>query len=257
MPVYQYQAINQNGRNTTGVMPAADESSLEARLREAGLWLTEAKVQREAGTAASRSGSRVRRTKLRGGRGRRELIEFCTLMTFQIKAGVTLVRAMDVAAHDCRSPDFREVLQDMQRQIESGLNLHETLALYPGVFSVHFGSVIRSGEVSSKLPEAFEDLRAYLEWVDQMVAQVRQASIYPAIVMVVIACFAVFLFTFIVPKFSELLISLKVPLPLLTQIIFGLGDFASSLWWVWLVLLLLIVVGIPVGKRTSPAFALA
>ena len=243
----------------SGTMPAADESILEQKLKEAGLWLTDATAQRVApvATADKVHKSDVRRFKLSGGRGRRELIEFCTLMTFQVKVGVTLVRALDVACQDCKSEGFRAVLRDMQRQIESGLTFHETLALYPRVFTIHFVSVIRAGEVSSKLPESFEDLRAYLEWTDEMIAQVRQASIYPAIVIVVIFIFAIFLFSFIVPKFSELLSSLKVPQPLLTRMVFGVGDVVSSFWWIWLPLLLVLFVGIPIARRTSPKVAMA
>ena len=46
MPVYQYQAIDQRGRNRTGSLPAPDESSLDQKLREAGLWLTDLEVLR-------------------------------------------------------------------------------------------------------------------------------------------------------------------------------------------------------------------
>lgn len=256
MPVYQYTAINKSGRNVSGTLPAPDESSLDQKLHEAGLWLTEAKIEPGKTTAASTNSSKVRAYKLRGGKGRRELIEFCTLMLFQIRAGVTIVRALDVVAHDCHNPRFREVLLDMQKQIEGGLTMHETLALYPRVFPVHFVSVIRSGEASSKLPEAFEDLRDYMEWVDQMMAQVRQASLYPAVVSVVILCFSVFLFTFIVPVFAKLLGSLGIELPLITKIVFGLGDFFHNYWYIWIVIIPGIVVAIPLLKKHSPAFLL-
>ena len=256
MPVYQYHAVDDRGRNRTGTLPAPDESGLDQKLREAGLWLTEAKVEAKKTNAASTNTSQVRNYKLSGSRGRRELIEFCTLMTFQAKAGVTIVRSLDVAAEDCKSEQFREVLLDMQRQIEGGRTLHETLSLYPRAFSLHFVSVVRAGETSSHLPEAFEDLRAYFEWVDQMVAQVRQASLYPAIVSFVILCFAIFLFTFIVPKFAPLLGSVGVELPLITKIVFGLGDFFSHYWLISLLLLLTLAVGIPLANKYSPAFRL-
>ena len=138
----------------------------------------------------------------------------------------------------------------------AGRTLHETLSLYPRAFSLHFVSVVRAGETSSHLPEAFEDLRAYFEWVDQMVAQVRQASLYPAIVSFVILCFAIFLFTFIVPKFAHLLGSVGVELPLITKIVFGLGAFFSHYWLFSLLLLLTLAVGIPLANKYSPAFRL-
>ena len=52
-------------------------------------------------------------------------------------------------------------------------------------------------------------------------AYVKQATIYTAIVLFVIMCFTVFLFSFIIPKFSALLGSLKIEQPFLTKVVFG------------------------------------
>jgi type IV pilus assembly protein PilC len=74
---------------------------------------------------------------------------------------------------------------------------------------------------------------------------------------VVIFIFAIFLFTFIVPKFSDLLSSLNVPQPLLTRMVFGVGDVVSGTWWLWAPLLLLLFIGVPIARRTSPKVAMA
>ena len=66
---------------------------------------------------------------------------------------------------------------------------------------------------TSNLPESFNDLKEYLDWVDKMLADVRQATLYPAIVTTVIAGFTIFLFSFIIPKFADLLTRLKVQQP--------------------------------------------
>ena len=73
-------------------------------------------------------------------------IDFCTLMTFQIRAGITVVKALEVACTDCKNAGFKDVLMDLQRQIEGGMRFHEAMAFYPGVFSTHFLSVIKAGE---------------------------------------------------------------------------------------------------------------
>jgi type IV pilus assembly protein PilC len=255
MPVYRYQAIDHRGKSRSGSMPAPDESTLFTKLHTAGLWLTDAHKQR-AITAAALSPAKLRRVKLRGNRGRRELIDFCTLMTFQIRAGITLVKALEVASQDCKNEDFRAVLQDLQNEIESGLQFHEALAKFPGVFSVHFLSVIKAGEKSSALPEAFDDLRNYLEWVERIMADVRQATLYPSIVITVIFGFTIFLFTFIIPKFADLLDKLHVPQPLLTRIVFGVGDFAQKTWWFTLPSLILMALIVFGGRRISRRIAL-
>src|SRR5206468_9450001 len=127
------------------------------------------------------------------------------------------VKALDVARQDCKNDQFREVLAGLQAHIEGGLQFHEAMAQYPGVFSTHFLTVIKAGEMTSNLPEAFNDLRDYLEWIDRVLAEVRQATMYPAIIMTVVFCFVIFLFSFIIPKFSELLDKLHVQQPLLTR----------------------------------------
>ncbi len=256
MPVYHYKAVDQSGRSRSGTMPAPDEAVLGQKLLEAGLWLAEAGVQRRA-PARRDATAAVRGYKLRGKSGRRELIDFSTLMTYQIRAGITLVRGIEAAAQDCKNPGFKAVLVDMGRSIESGLQFHEALAQYPGVFSQHFLSLIKAGELSSNLPEAFDDLREYLEWCERINNDVKQASLYPAIVLAVIGAFAVFLFTFIVPKFAALLSSMKVQQPFLTQVVFGLGDFAKGTWWLTIPLLVLLGLTVTFGRRVSRRIARA
>ena len=257
MPLFHYEAVDRKGRTLKGEMPALSESNLEQKLMGLGLWLTESSIARapDKNPAASTAPG-LFFTRLRGRRLRRELIDFCTVMSYQVKVGIPLVKALEVSRQDCRHPDFGNILGNIQGQLESGLRLHEAMARYPTIFSTHFISVVRSGELSSKLPEGLADLKDYLEWLDELLAEVRQATLYPAIVMTVIFGFVLFLFGFIIPKFAELLDKLHVQQPLLTQAVFATGDVVKSSWWIWLPLLILAVVGVPVGRRFSSRFTL-
>ncbi len=257
MPVFNYEAVDRRGRTLTGVMPASDEANLELKLRNAGLWLTQADLQRLRQPIPIVPTRDLTRFKLRGARGRRELIDFCTLMSFQLAAGITLVRALDVACQDCKSPGFKEVLYDLQRQIESGMHFHEAMAKYPGVFTTHFVSVVKAGESTSNLPEGFKDLKDYLEWVERMMADVRQATLYPAIVLTVMGVFMIFMFTFIIPKFASLLSKLHVAQPWLTRFVFAVGNTAEATWLLWLPELLILVLVVLFGPRFSKRIALA
>lgn len=257
MPVFHYQAIDKHGRNLTGLMTANDEANLDLKLKNLGLWLTEAEAERQSVAMEDIPALERLRMRFHTGRQRRELIDFCTLMSYQIRVGVPLVRALDAATRDCKDPRFRKVLSGLQKHVEGGHHFYEALAHYPQVFTTHFTSIIRAGEMSSHLPEAFDDLREYLEWVDQIVAEVRQATLYPIIVLTVIVSFVVLLFTFVVPRFAELLDKLNVKQPLLTQVVFAAGSAARSTWWLWLPTLVAAVLGIPIGRRVSRRFAYA
>src|SRR5262245_65077794 len=104
MPVFNYNATDQRGRSFRGSMPAHNEANLEERLRQAGLWLIDAQTQGPVLTADKREDTRPSRLGLSGKRKRRTLIEFCTLMSFQIRVGVPIVQALEVAIQDCEEP---------------------------------------------------------------------------------------------------------------------------------------------------------
>jgi type IV pilus assembly protein PilC len=194
---------------------------------------------------------------LRGKRQRRELIDFCTVLTVQVKEGVPLVQALQATGEDCRDPQFREVLTKLQSLMESGMEFHEALAHFPNVFSLHFISVVRAGVISGKLTETLGNLREYLEWVEQVISDVRQAALYPAIVLTVVTGFTAFLFTFVIPKFADLLNQLHVKQPMLTQVVLMVSKVAVSTWWLWLPVGLLVIFGLPLGKKFIPGFTLA
>jgi type II secretory pathway component PulF len=176
-------------------------------------------------------------------------------MAFQTKVGLPLIQALEVSRQDSEDPFFAKVLGAMQNHIENGALSYEAMEKYPNVFSPHFVAVIRAGESAGKMPEAFENLRDYLEWVERVLAEVRQASLYPAITFTVVMAFTIGLFIFVIPKFAMLLNSVNAKLPLLTQIMFDLSASMKSTWYVWLLVIPVTVIAILVAKRYSPKVA--
>lgn len=247
MQSYSYIAIDRSGRNATGRMMANDEAQLEEKLRTAGMWLVEAKLEKGADKAKTKNDF------LAGFQSapRREIINFCTLMNFQLRVGISMVPALQVAAEDCEHPGFRKVLDEIRQMVETGIPLADGLERYPRMFTKEFVSLIRSGEASGALPEAFMELKKYLEWQEQIIADVRQATIYPAIIAVVVSSFVMLLFTFVIPKFVVLLKAVGVPLPAPTRIIFGISDFAKATWFYWIAAVTLGPIAIKLARRNK------
>ena len=249
MPLFSFQALDQRGRRFSGEMAAASESILEQKLIETGAWLVEARLK---GSAASTARQTSAKSPLRSGTvGRRTLIDFCTLMCFQTKVGLPLIQALEVARMDSENRFFSAILGALQSHIENGSLSYEAMEKYPNVFSPHFVSVIRAGESSGKLPEAFQNLRDYLEWVDRVLSEVRQASLYPAITFTVVMAFTIGLFIFVIPRFAQLLGSVNAKLPLLTEIVFGLSKALQTTWYVWLLCIPAVVICILVARKYS------
>jgi type II secretory pathway component PulF len=243
MAAFAYSAVNAAGKAVNGRMEAADESALEQKLLAIGFWLVSSKRQKDASTVFVKPISR------------RDMIDFYTLMSFQTKAGVSLIQAIKVAAGETQNLRLRIALKGVFQRIESGAMLFEALSAYPEAFSRQVVYMVRSGEMSCKLDATFVELRAYQEWLERIVADMRQATIYPLVVLSVISCFIGVLFTVVVPKFATLLMQMKMPLPLITKIVFHASDFAKATWWMWLIGLALLFVGVKLGRKRSKAFA--
>lgn len=247
MVTFQYSGVDTRGRRSKGRLQAVDETDLEEKLRTTGVWLIEATA------APDSAGSRA---KLRRA-SRRDLISFCTLMGFLTQVGIPLVQALEIAGKDCENPAFARVVDEVRRSVESGFQLAEALERFPHIFKPSFTHLIRTGEHSGALPGSFAELKRYLEWLEQMSADVKQATIYPALVLVATLLFVLILFTFVVPKFVALLTLTKTALPLPTRVVFGASDFIKSSWWVVIGSMVLIPLAIGYLRRKSERFACA
>jgi type II secretory pathway component PulF len=252
MQTYTYVGVDRSGRNVSGKMLATDELNLEEKLRSSGMWLVSAKQDR----ADAKSKAAGKRARLGGRGGRQELINFCTLMSFQLKVGIPMVTALQVCAEDCENASFREIIFELKQHVEAGMMLCEALEKYPHYFSLQFVSLVKAGEQSSDLPETFMELKKYMEWQDQIIADVRQATIYPIIVLIVVVAFVLILFTFVIPRFVTLLSAAKVELPLPTRIVFGVSGVIKGTWWIWFLLMTLGPTVVALGCRYSKAFAI-
>src|SRR5437867_8051046 len=176
------------------------------------------------------------------------------MMSFQCRAGVPLVQGLKGVAQDCTNLRFRAVIQGLTHHLEAGLLLNEAMGQYPQIFPRQMTSVLRAGELGADMPGAFTSVRNYLEWLDEMMRDVRQASIYPMVVFTVVCAFVLLLFSFVIPKFVALLDVAHVALPRLTQIVFGASDFAKATWWIWPLLALFAFFSVRTACRLSKRF---
>ncbi|HEX3728897.1 MAG TPA: type II secretion system F family protein [Opitutaceae bacterium] len=220
MNVYRYRASSPAGRIISGMIEAESLAAIEHQLRRSGAWLLDAREERP--------GARVRRA---GGRLKRpQLIAFFVEMSLLLRARITLPQALRQLADDYKGERWSASVGALHQQVTAGVPLHQAMAGQPGSFSPQIVAMVQAGEASGNLSEVFENLTAYQQWLDQLVSDIRQALIYPAIVMGATLALILGLFTFIVPRFIDLLqgISQRTPLP--TRVVFAASQFLLNDW---------------------------
>ncbi len=219
MGTFRYSAVDRAGRNCSGLLVASNERELESMLRGRGIWLLKSEEDRTPSVRNSWKPPRL---------GRRQLVQFCTLMEFQCRVGIPMVQALDAIAQDGESRRINELVVKLRQGVERGEALSEAMAGWPGVFPAELVHLIRAGERGGSLPEAFRQAKTHLEWQERIAADVKQATTYPCLVLLATGVFVGVLFTVVVPKFVTLLSAVKVPLPAPTRIVFGIATFARD-----------------------------
>lgn len=219
MPEYAYHAVDRSGRPADGTMVADDEQALERRLSDLGIWLID----------ADEESVKKRSVKLRV--PRRDLIEIFYEMSSLLSAGIPVADAITALADETASTSLKFILDDIGIKVQSGEELSDCFAKYPKVFSPQVCNLVSAGEHGGNLTETFKDLSEHLEWVEHILGDIKQASIYPLMIMLAVTGLIGVMFIFVVPTFSKLFLELDVELPALTRGVVALGDFSRQYWW--------------------------
>jgi len=248
MPTYNYTAVDELGQKQRGQMEAASEGALEAMLRKQGQWLAEARERTMANPA---------RSKPRGNchAPRRVLIEFFLQTGLQLQTGIPLVDALGFGVDDQTHVGFRAVQRDLLERVRAGSSFSEALALHPRTFAPLVISLVRAGETSGRLTEACSEIRRNYEWLDRLMADMRQALLYPLFVLGATIIFFFLVFTYLIPRFAAVLTEIKVKMPWLTRVFLDISAFMKVHGAIVAVGLVLLGFAICFAPKFSPAIA--
>jgi type II secretory pathway component PulF len=220
MSMYRYRAYNATGQVIQGAIEADSVIVAENRLRASGIWMIEA----HEGTAVAVGETHDLAVK------RSDLINFFVQMTLLLRAGIPIPNAIDRLANDTEGTRLGTVLGTVRDQLTLGVQLHQSLAMFPRSFPPQVVAIVHAGEVSGHLPESFEGLSSYYEWLDRLIGEIRQALIYPLMVTGAACALVLLLFTFIVPRFVSLLTDLSLSVPLVTRITMWISNLLLHGW---------------------------
>ncbi|MBL4712452.1 MAG: type II secretion system F family protein [Gammaproteobacteria bacterium] len=172
-----------------------------------------------------------------------------------LAAGIPISETLLAVSESTTHIGFSAVIRDLKMNVEAGISLDVSLSRHPKVFSSQIINLVKAGEYSGNLPVACEDISLHLEWVEKILAEIKQASIYPITILIAVMGLVMLMFMFVVPRFNEIFISLDLELPLLTRIVVDIGNFTTQYWWLMLALPLAVFSFLKYAPRYSPSIA--
>ena len=225
MPRFEYTARDRAGSRVTGAVDAGSVDAVAGQLFDQGI--TPIDIQQRA-----RSGGPSLRRRLGFDQpSRDDIVMFSRQMYTLTRSGVPLIRGLGHLAESTRNPVLGETIHAVMADLESGRELSGALARHPRVFSPLYVAMVRVGEDSGRLEEAFERLSQYLERERDTIRQIKQAVRYPTIVVAAIAIAIFILMTYVIPVFADVFEKFDAELPLMTRGLIAVSNFFAAYWW--------------------------
>ena len=167
-----------------------------------------------------------------------------------IKAGLPILKALDLLATRATSPKLRPVVAQIRDHVREGKSLSEAVD-QAGVFSKVYSTAILAGEKSGNLPGVLDYYIGYQRVSTGVKKKIIATLVYPTLLICVATVIVTYLVTGVIPKFALLYRDLNVELPTPTRILIALTvDY--RLYFVGLVAALAITaMGVFLWSRTE------
>lgn len=247
MTTYSYTAVNDSGETVTGIGKARSIDLLQKSLEGKGLTLDSAN-EKSSIWQLELTKRKVPPT---------ELMHFSRQLAAFVRAGISILDALETIAAEAGNKVLREALFDVSRSIKAGRSLSVAASEHPEAFPSFYVRTLRSAELTGKLDSVLDQLSAYIERDVEAKRKIRSAMIYPGIVFGMSIVTVVVLMVFVLPRFKTFFAEFHAKLPLPTRILMTVGDFIGTWWYALLgglvALMILLFAGLKTrrGKRTK------
>jgi type IV pilus assembly protein PilC len=216
MPSFVWKGRNRFGAFQEGILIADTREAATAILRRQNVQLTSIK-------------EKGRELKLipkfpRGVSAKRVAI-FTRQFSVMLDAGLPLVQCLEILGEQEENRTFREIIQQVRSDVESGSNLADAMRKHPKAFDNLYVSMIAAGEAGGILDVILQRLATYIEKVVRLNAQVQSALIYPVSIIVIAAGVVTIILWKVIPVFAQLFAGLGGELPFLTRAVVASSNF--------------------------------
>jgi len=225
MPQFAYRIAKGDGTILEDRSEAEDEVTLREQLEGKGYLVFS--IKRASGFSLAQI-----RFDFKSALTPQEFLVFNQELLALIKAGLPIIRVLDILVDRAELSSFREALRGIRQEIKGGSSIADAMSKYPQQFPELYVSSLRAGERSGNLAEIIE---RYIRYQRPMIAvrkKVRAALNYPIFLFAVSIAIVTFLLVYVMPTFSEIYRESDAQIPTPTRILlhFVLLLRANFLW---------------------------
>jgi type II secretory pathway component PulF len=223
MPLFRYKAKNSAGLLMEDVIEAEDYKSVVAHLQAKSYFPLDITLEKKAFAWPS----------FKRHPGLNDLVLFSRQLAELLKGGLSLSRALELAAKQTENHEFKNIILDVRERLQTGSSFSAALADHPSVFTALYTGIVKAGEAGGSLDQSMERIAAYLKQGMDLRAKVKTAMAYPLAMLGVGILTVLFLLIFVIPKFMLMFSDVDQVLPLPTRVLITMSTLITH-WWLFL-----------------------
>lgn len=236
MAEFIYQALDRNGKTKKGNIEADSMERAKAQLKSEGMTILKIEEASLLNKEISIGGFGRKKVKSR------DLGVFCKQFRSILRAGIGIVQALDMLSTQTNNKKLQEALKNVKDNVEKGETLAGAMRKENGVFPNILINMIEAGEASGSLEVALERMSTHFDKDSKLKGLVKQAMMYPIVLMCVTVVIVVIMLVMVLPGFEKTFSSLGEELPGYTKAVMGLSDSLVDTWYLWLISIAAIVI---------------
>lgn len=239
MGAFHYVAINSQGINEKGVIEADTEKHARQALRSRGLIPLQTRaVHQKSEPLRQRFFPRFKKSTTVS---TKELALITRQLATLLAAGIPLEEVLTAVAEQTEKPQAKGLILAVRSKVMEGHTLANAMRDFPRAFSNLYCATIAAGEKSGHLDKVLERLADYTEQQSYMRQKIKNALIYPAIMVLVSLGIVGFLLEYVVPKMVAVYSDTGQTLPGITVFLIGLSNGLKA-YGIYLLIALVIAI---------------
>ena len=248
MALFNYKAVNPDGRRRTGSLQADSPRQVRAQLREQGLVPLDVTLSKAQGAAnAPRFANFFSRlTSL-------ELAVATRQMATLLNAGLPVEETLLATAQQSDRIRTRNLFMMVRSRVLEGRSLAQSLAEHPQSFENIYVSAVEAGERAGYLPGILTSLAEYTEGRHKSIQNLSMAMVYPIMLFLLSLAVVAGLLGYVVPDMVAVFERTEQALPLITRVLIAASDWVRDYGVIALIAVALAALALRVAMRQKSA----
>lgn len=235
MSIFEYTAIDANGKNNNGLIEADTQKSARQQLQQQQLTLLEVKLSKRKLTQA--------KSWLEAKLSVADTAIITRQLASLLQAAMPIDEALKTISVNSDKKHIQKIVGQIRSSIVEGKNLAESLAYNAKELPNYFIATVKAGERSGELGKVLDKLATEIQQQEKFKKKISTALIYPLMITVVAFLVIVSLLVFVVPQIVTVFDDIGQALPPLTIAVISASDFLSDNIWLLSVLLICLFIG--------------